>query len=159
MLKKVDTGWHSYRLFDLLILAPELLGLVDPMTFVLWKSLQVQLQTASAEVRARYLNRRLHKQAETKLQASVSTKEGLRAARTAVFSAAEKNYHSHVKSSPIGHLDLFGSYLPAYAPKAAAPQSTVDACLPDPGQVITVEEQVVPFFPARGKRGRGRGDL
>lgn len=52
-----------------------------------------------------------------------------------------------------------GFYLPAHAPEAAAPQSTVDARLPDPGQVITVEEQVVPFFPARRRGGRGRGHL
>lgn len=64
-----------------------------------------------------------------------------------------------LKSNWIGLLDPFGTYLPAYAPKAAAPQSTVDACLPDPGQVITVEEQVVPFFPAPRRGGRGRGDL
>lgn len=35
----------SHRLFDLLILGPELLGLVDPLTLVFWKRLQVQLQT------------------------------------------------------------------------------------------------------------------
>lgn len=82
------TRWRSHRLFDLLILAPELLGLVDPLTLVLWQSLQVQLQTASAQVSVCDLNKKLHKQAETRL--SVSTKEGLQAARTAVFSAAGK---------------------------------------------------------------------
>lgn len=59
----------------------------------------------------------------------------------------------------MGCLVPFGSYLPAHASKAAAPQPTADACLPDPGQVITIDEQVVPFFPARGKRTRGWGDL
>lgn len=51
----------------------------------------------------------------------------------------------------IGGPGLFGSYLPAYAAKAAAPQPAADACLPDPSQVITVEEQVIPFFPAGRK--------
>lgn len=59
----------------------------------------------------------------------------------------------------MGCLVPFGSYLPAHASKAAAPQPPADACLPDPGQVITIDEQVVPFFPARGKRTRGCGDL
>lgn len=86
--EKMATRCRSHRLFDLLILAPDLLGLVDPLTLVLWQSLQVQLQTASAQVSACDLNKKLHKQAETRL--SVSTKEGLQAARTAVFSAAGK---------------------------------------------------------------------
>lgn len=38
----------SHRLFDLLIAAPQLLGLVDPLTFVLREGLQVQLQTDGA---------------------------------------------------------------------------------------------------------------
>lgn len=42
-------------------------------------------------------------------------------------------------------------HLPADAAEAAAPQSPVDARLPDPRQVITVEEEVVPFFPAWGR--------
>lgn len=41
------TRWRSHRLFDLLILAPELLGLVDPLALVFWKSLQVQLREAA----------------------------------------------------------------------------------------------------------------
>lgn len=53
---------------------------------------------------------------------------------------------------PVGGPDLSGTYLPAYAAKAAAPQLAADACLPDPGQVITVEEQVIPFFPAGRKK-------
>lgn len=42
------------------------------------------------------------------------------------------------------------SNLPTHAPKAATPQPTADASLSDPGQVITVEDQVVPFFSAQG---------
>lgn len=53
MLREMTTWWRSHRLFDLLILRPELLALVDPLTLVLWKSLQVQLQTASTQVSAR----------------------------------------------------------------------------------------------------------
>lgn len=45
---------------------------------------------------------------------------------------------------------MCGAHLPADAAEAAAPQSPVDARLPDPRQVITVEEEVVPFFPALG---------
>lgn len=38
------TKGHSHRLFDLLILASQLLGLVDPLTLIFWKSLQIQLK-------------------------------------------------------------------------------------------------------------------
>lgn len=71
----------------------------------------------------------------------------------------QENLPKPLISHPIRCFDPFGSYLPAHASKAVAPQPAVNACLPDPGQVITVEEQVIPFFPARGKGGRGRGDL
>lgn len=45
MLRETATLRRTHRLFDLLILGPELLGLVDPLRLVFWKSLQVQLQT------------------------------------------------------------------------------------------------------------------
>ena len=64
-LKEMATGWRSHRLFDLLILAPELLGLVDPLTLVFWKSLQVQLKSGGERVSARFFNKTLHKHAET----------------------------------------------------------------------------------------------
>lgn len=59
MLREVATRRHSYRLFDLLILAPELLGLVDPLPLIFWKSLQVQLQTASAQVSVKKTSTRI----------------------------------------------------------------------------------------------------
>lgn len=61
---------------------------------------------------------------------------------------------SHFPSNARGRLDVCGAHLPADAAEAAAPQSPVDARLPDLRQVITVEEEVVPFFPALG-RSRG----
>lgn len=93
MLREVATQRRSYRLFDLLIPAPELLGLVDPLPLIFWKSLQVQLQTASAQVSVYSLNENSNKRAGTfkaKLWGAVYTKEGLQAARGAVFSAAGK---------------------------------------------------------------------
>lgn len=110
--RDATTWWRSHRLFDLLIPAPELLGLVDPLPLVFWESLQVQLQTTRTRVSAK------------------RTGEGLQV-------CCRKR----------------SSHLPAHAPKAAAPQPAVDARLPDPGQVITVEEEVVPFFPAGGEGG------
>lgn len=52
------TWGRSHRLFDLLIAAAQLLGLVDPLTFVLRQGLQVQLQTDGARVSARYTDRK-----------------------------------------------------------------------------------------------------
>ncbi len=98
MLSEVATWWRSYHLFDLFILAPELLGLVDPLILVFWKSLQVQLQRAGAHVSARKLNSSSDKHAETfktKLKAAVFTKHGLRVARAAVFFSARKNCQSY----------------------------------------------------------------
>lgn len=62
--------------------------------------------------------------------------------------AATEPRRSHFDRTRATLPQLFGSYLPAHAAEAAAPQPAADACLPDPGQVITVEEQVIPFFPA-----------
>lgn len=65
----------------------------------------------------------------------------------------ERSPRRHFPSNAKGRLDLCGAHLPADAAEAAAPQLPVDARLPDPCQVITVEEEVVPFFPAWGVWG------
>lgn len=57
MLREMATEWRSHRLFDLLILGSELLGLVDPLPLVFGKNLQVQLQTHSTQVTSCYLNK------------------------------------------------------------------------------------------------------
>lgn len=87
---------------------------------------------------------------------NMSSPQSLQTPRNAAFSfAGAQNLAKAPPSNWRALPDLFGGYLPAHTPKAAAPQSSVDARLPDPGQIITVEEQVVPFFPAQRRRSRG----
>lgn len=117
-------------------MAPQLLGLADPLALVLWKNLQVQLQTAGGKVSISRTSRKQPQQRRRKKEKKTTPKP--------------------LYWALIGGPHLSGRYLPAYAAKAAAPQPAADACLPDPGQVITVEEQVIPFFPAGGRKKKKR---